>query len=81
MNKTRISFIKGMLRELKLDIQQIEYCISESEKTKRPVKSLFGQRRDFLEVINNLKINTQYIIDEIKMNIPEEDWWRIGIER
>ena len=80
-NKTDLNFIKGRLRELKLDIQQIYFAISDSEKTKNPVKSLFGERRAFLEIINGLKNNVEYIVNEIKINIPEEDWWRIGIER
>lgn len=81
MNKTNINFIKGRLRELKLDIQCIEFAISESEKTKDPIKSLFGKRRKFLEIINEFKENTDYIISEVKNNISEEEWYKIGVER
>ena len=71
-NKLRISFIESIIRELKLDIKQMEYAIECSKKTKNPVRSLMGEHRAFLEILTGLKHNVNYILNEVKYSLSEK---------
>lgn len=70
-NKLRIGFIESRIRELKLDIQCMEYAIEGAKETKTPEKSLMRPRRNFLEILSGLKDNVQYILDEVKYSLDE----------
>lgn len=73
-NNLRIGFIESRIRELKLDIQCMEYAIECSKKTKTPEKSLMRPRRfgEFLEILSGLKDNVDHILDEVKYHLSEE---------
>ena len=72
-NKIRISYLKARLREIKLDIQQIEYAIECSEKTKHPNISLMRKNKNFLEIVIELKTNIKHILDEVKNGLTREE--------
>lgn len=75
-NKLRIGYIEGHIRELKFDIQAMEYAIEQAKKTKNPAVSLMRPRKAFIEILDGLKTNVKYILDEVKYSLDEEELWK-----
>lgn len=70
--KSNMNVLQHYINEMKLSIQQLEYEIEESNKTKDPNKSLLSNKRGVLEIIGVLNNELVQFIEELKNGLTYE---------
>ena len=70
--KLDIKFIDFYVKDAKLSLQQIEYAIEESNKTKNPSKSFLSSKRGMIEVIVSLSQEINNLIEEFRLGLTVE---------